>query len=625
MTLYRNLNLNFKLLFALIGTLLIVIFIIILLLISSFDQFAIASGQDEARAEISFLEARIDELSENLLFASKQVASDSDLKNIMVNNDQERLRTFFLKTLAQTRTSEIDVVDASGQSILFGDEGVSTTEDLVSLALIGSELVRVTFESQEEGEGQLRLTAVVPIIASNGNQLGALLMAQTMDDAFLDNLNFERQTNHLVLIYEENPIALTSVINESYDVLTIPKLLDTAHLNQAQDGAVYIDNQINYTANGFPQLYAHMPLEVGGRINSILTVVIDMQSFFSLRDTILQALIGSFAGLMVVLGALLIFVLRRNVITPLKDIQSAVQEMIGGNYQLQITGLSADEIGQLGDAFNTMAQTVQERQEDVNKVNQTLEQQLVELGKARDKALAAQRIADENSRLKSEFLSMMSHELRTPMNAIEGFTSIMLNGLGGVEFNDKADDFLRRIQSNSKRLLALINDFLDLSRVESGRIELAHMPFSSRQLVASWQAEIGILADKKNILLETNIDDGIPETLSGDAEAISKIVINLLSNAIKFTEEGQVTLSLKCSENNKWDIIVQDTGIGIPPHAREYIFDEFRQVDQSSKRKYGGTGLGLAISQKLVRVMGGSISLQSEIGQGSTFTVTLPV
>lgn len=237
---------------------------------------------------------------------------------------------------------------------------------------------------------------------------------------------------------------------------------------------------------------------------------------------------------------------------------------------------------------------------------------------------AAKRLAEENSRLKSEFLSTMSHELRTPMNAIEGFTSIMLSRMGGVEFNEKAERYITRVNVNSKRLLQLINDFLDLSRVESGRLELAHQPFSPTDLARRWQTEIGILAEKKNISFELTLDPLLPETVYGDEEAISKIALNLLSNAIKFTEQGKVSLSLANGDDN-WHIIVSDTGIGIPPHAREYVFEEFRQVDQTSKRKYGGTGLGLAIVQKYARTMGGTVTLQSEVGVGSTFTVTLPL
>ncbi|MBL8118533.1 MAG: HAMP domain-containing histidine kinase [Anaerolineae bacterium] len=237
---------------------------------------------------------------------------------------------------------------------------------------------------------------------------------------------------------------------------------------------------------------------------------------------------------------------------------------------------------------------------------------------------AAKRLAEENSRLKSEFLSTMSHELRTPMNAIEGFTSIMLSRMGGVEFNEKTERYITRVNINSKRLLQLINDFLDLSRVESGRLELAYQPFSPVDLAKRWQTEISILAEKKNIDFELILDPHLPETVYGDEEAISKVAINLLGNAIKFTEQGKVSLALSNGGEN-WQISVTDTGIGIPPHAREYVFEEFRQVDQTSKRKYGGTGLGLAIVHKYTRTMGGTVTLQSEVNIGSTFTVTLPI
>ncbi|HRF97255.1 MAG TPA: histidine kinase dimerization/phospho-acceptor domain-containing protein, partial [Aggregatilineales bacterium] len=213
---------------------------------------------------------------------------------------------------------------------------------------------------------------------------------------------------------------------------------------------------------------------------------------------------------------------------------------------------------------------------------------------ARDEALASQRIANENSRLKSEFLSMMSHELRTPMNAIEGFTGIMLKKMAGVEYNEKTERYLTKVQSNSRRLLGLINDFLDLSRIESGRLELASMPISPTEMVQKWRDNLIVLADNKGLAFEVKVDPTLPETMYGDEESISKIAINLVGNAIKFTEKGTVSLSLE-RQDSKMALIVHDTGIGIPPHAREFVFDEFRQVDQSSKRVHGGTGLGLAI------------------------------
>lgn len=250
-----------------------------------------------------------------------------------------------------------------------------------------------------------------------------------------------------------------------------------------------------------------------------------------------------------------------------------------------------------------------------------------EARKEREKLIAelrvANRLAQENSRLKSEFLSTMSHELRTPLNAIEGFTSIMLSDMG-VELTPQARRMIERVSINSKRLLSLINDFLDLSRIESGRMELVNLPLRPVDLAERWREQVGVLAESKNLHFQVEVDETLP-LLLGDEEALSKIAINLLSNAVKFTQQGHIFLRLRRSGADLWEIQVEDTGIGIPPHAREYIFDEFRQVDQSSKRLYGGTGLGLAIVQKLARLMGGTVTVHSEVGRGSIFTVTLPL
>lgn len=308
--------------------------------------------------------------------------------------------------------------------------------------------------------------------------------------------------------------------------------------------------------------------------------------------------------------ALTVALIRQLVFGPLYRLQNGAREIERGNLGYQVEVRRPDEIGQLGESFNAMSRSLAARAKE-------LEQLIFDLR-------AAKRLAEENSRLKSEFLATMSHELRTPMNAIEGFTSIMLSRMGGVEFNDKAERYISRVNVNSKRLLQLINDFLDLSRVESGRLELACQPFSPGELAKRWQTEIGILAEKKNLGFELLLDPDLPNVVYGDEESISKVALNLLGNAIKFTEQGKVTLRL-ANGGDMWRIIVSDTGIGIPPHAREYIFEEFRQVDQTSKRKYGGTGLGLAIVQKYTRSMGGMVTLQSEVGVGSTFTVSLPI
>lgn len=320
--------------------------------------------------------------------------------------------------------------------------------------------------------------------------------------------------------------------------------------------------------------------------------------------------IGIISAVALLSAVLLVSAVVPQIVTPITELSETASRFSEGDLNARADITSQDELGRLSQVFNQMAASVQQRE--------------IALRTARDEALAAQRIAAENSRLKSEFLATMSHELRTPMNAIEGFTGIMLKKMAGVEYNAKTERYLNKVKSNSQRLLALINDFLDLSRIESGRVELAHSPMSPKVMIEKWERDVSVLAEDKGLTLDCVLGDDLPEQIYGDEEAISKIAINLLSNAIKFTEVGTVTLSL-LKDGDHLKLEVEDTGIGIPPHAREYIFEEFRQVDQSSKRKYGGTGLGLAIVQRLAREMNGTVSLQSELGLGSTFTVLLPI
>lgn len=317
-------------------------------------------------------------------------------------------------------------------------------------------------------------------------------------------------------------------------------------------------------------------------------------------------------------------VVTRSITEPLSDLRDTTQKLAAGQMGTRAHVNNADEVGELAKAFNDMADTIEVRERDLETANKQLAAQLEELKEARRRALAAQRIAQENSRLKSEFLSTMSHELRTPLNAIEGFTSIMLSGMG-VELSPRAEDMVKRVSSNSKRLLSLINDFLDLSRIESGRLELVATPLSPQELTNRWRQEIGVIAANKSLKFDVNIAPDMPAEVLGDEDALTKITTNLLSNAFKFTKAGGVTLDIRPEGIEDWAIVVTDTGIGIPAHAREYIFDEFRQVDGSTTREFGGTGLGLSLVQKLARAMGGQVTLDSEVGKGSTFTVVLPL
>jgi signal transduction histidine kinase len=226
------------------------------------------------------------------------------------------------------------------------------------------------------------------------------------------------------------------------------------------------------------------------------------------------------------------------------------------------------------------------------------------------------------SRHKSEFLANMSHELRTPLNAVLGYAELIQDGIYG-EVPAKMQDVLERIQQNGRHLLGLINDVLDLSKIEAGQLTLAPADYSMRELVLDVVSATEALAAEKQLALEVDAPADLPRG-RGDERRLTQVLMNLVSNAIKFTEAGSVGIRAKV-EDGSFVVAVTDTGVGIAPEDRERIFEEFQQVDSSSTRRKGGTGLGLAIARRIVELHGGCIWVESTPGQGSTFAFTLPL
>ncbi len=242
---------------------------------------------------------------------------------------------------------------------------------------------------------------------------------------------------------------------------------------------------------------------------------------------------------------------------------------------------------------------------------------------ARLRAEDERRRAEESDRTKSQFLANMSHELRTPLNAIIGYDEAMLGGMAGT-FTPKQTELLQRIQANSRRLLGLINDVLDLSKIESGSVEVFLSPISPRKIITDSVENLRGLAAEKSLDLVIDIPEDVPEVVLGDTNKIQQIVTNLVSNAIKFTPEGEVRVSVAAVQADSWQFSVRDTGIGISDAYLPYLFEPFRQDNSPVVHAQKGTGLGLAISKRLVDAMGGSIEVSTELGVGSVFTVTLP-
>lgn len=228
----------------------------------------------------------------------------------------------------------------------------------------------------------------------------------------------------------------------------------------------------------------------------------------------------------------------------------------------------------------------------------------------------------EAYRVKSEFLATMSHELRTPLNAILGFSQILDSQSKGPLDSHQAE-MVKRIFTNGKNLLNLVNDILDLSKLEAQRLTLNSAPVNLHRLVQATLSDLQSLADGKALTLESRLELSNP-VVASDEHRLRQVLTNLVSNAIKFTDRGQVHVALTEINPSQISLTVQDTGIGIAEAQLPHIFDAFRQVDQTIRRQRPGTGLGLAIVHSLVTIMGGTIAVSSQVGQGTTFAVTLP-
>lgn len=226
------------------------------------------------------------------------------------------------------------------------------------------------------------------------------------------------------------------------------------------------------------------------------------------------------------------------------------------------------------------------------------------------------------SRHKSQFLANMSHELRTPLNSVLGFTELLVDGIYG-ELPEKAKTTIARVQANGRHLLGLINDVLDLSKIEAGQLTLAIEDYSVGQIVRTTVAAVEPLAQSKGLVLSTIVADNLPIG-RGDERRLTQVLLNLAGNAVKFTETGAVDI-LADAIDGRFEIAVRDTGPGIAPKDQRLIFEEFQQVDSSSTRQKGGTGLGLAISKRIVEMHGGTIDVESVLGSGSTFRMKIPI
>lgn len=299
----------------------------------------------------------------------------------------------------------------------------------------------------------------------------------------------------------------------------------------------------------------------------------------------------------------------RGISKGLKEIIRSANRIAGGDLRSRALAFSHDEIGVLAESFNEMAAKLEEKTNTQNQIQSQLQE--------------SKEVAERSLAIKENFLANMSHEIRTPMNAVLGFTHL----LEDTTLDERQKEFVKAIKISGQNLMTIINDILDYSRLESGRIVIEQIPFSVREAFDSLSILLQQKAREKNIKLKFEIDERIPESLLGDPTRLMQMLLNLSDNALKFTEQGSVRISAELEQqtSDAATIVftIADTGRGIPPDKLSAIFERFTQASAETTRKYGGTGLGLSIVRSLVELQKGTITVNSTVNEGSVFKVII--
>ncbi len=393
------------------------------------------------------------------------------------------------------------------------------------------------------------------------------------------------------------------------------------------DTAVLAKNTLNYLhfispVYTVPEQESDSPFELSQAKPELLGfvhVAISKDSLKALQKNILLENVVISMLFAIIIAFVLRYLVNRMAV-PVKELSDIMTRAKEGEAQLYATVQGPSEITHMALAYNKMMTALKERDARLRGQRDLLEKEVAfrtqELVQARDEALLA-------SKHKSEFLANMSHELRTPMNAILGYTEMTIEELQDQGQEELVSD-LKRVIKATDQLMSLIDNILDLSKIEAGHMELFIEPTDFSELIQETVDTIQPLIKKNNNELHMEIINDCDEELLIDGGKLRQILLNLLSNAAKFTRDGRIEL-LAQHDPTSLTFSITDTGIGMTEEQQEHIFEEFRQADMSTTRDYGGTGLGLAISQRFCHMMGGDISLKSTPGEGSRFTVDIPL
>src|SRR5690554_2864145 len=604
--LIRNQDLGIKLNMLVLFVLSIFLVSIVYLLNRNTQRLTDQVGDERIMEEVNILENRLAELEDRMLVDINFLTGSVLFFQAVGSRNEERVAEIVNTTNLLLKLDDISVVDGDGNRLIDTERDQDPTEEdkLLALGLAGQETIRLLIESKE-GEVQVSIAAVALIVNTTGNILGAIQMSRLMDDDFLRTLTFGREAVHLGLIYDNHIIARTNLSaerRETQNVLANGIDADPTPLSVARDGQTVVLDKLLSGDKGVPHAGAYAPIRTDmDTTPAVVMILVELEDIHSFQKNTLNNTVLIFTALTLLAISTIYIAIHRTTIRPLNQLKAIAQTMTSGQYDERAPVTSHDEVGQLAIAFNEMATAIQQRE--------------ISLKEAREQA-------EQADRVKSMFLANVSHELRTPLNAIINLTKFVALGMYG-DVNDEQKETLHKVEASGKHLLNLINNVLDISKIESGSLELFVEDGVNIEEIIRLAIETakGLLIQKP-VVIRSDIAPDLP-LMTGDQQRIRQIVLNLLSNACKFTDEGEIVVRADC-QNGEVTICVRDTGPGIDPKEQDIIFQVFRQA-KAGVRKAEGTGLGLPISRRLAEAHGGRLWVNSVPGEGASFYIALPV
>lgn len=601
----KNASLAVKLNILVLMVLALLLIGVVILLILNTRTLTEEIGSERIQEEVNIVQSRLDEVEQEMLVDADFVVSSVNFFQAVGLRDAAQTANIITTANNSLGLDDITVVDGDGRRLVDTqpDEDITQEDALLARALQDETLTALLIE-ENNNSIEISLATAAPIMSTSGNTLGALQMSRHISEDFLQTLIFGQDAVYLGVIYHNEIVARSSADlgNHSRTVLVNGISFNSQAVRSAQNGNLEIVPNLVSGDRRVPHMVAYVPVlpdDSGTEI--VIMIVVELNEIFSFQNSILFNTILVFFALTLFALAIIYINIYRTMIRPLEKLRTISHTMTNGRYDERVPVYTRDEVGQLASAFNEMAIAVQQRETSLQ---------------------AAREHAERADQVKSMFLASVSHELRTPLNAIINLTKFVGLGMYG-EVNTEQTDILEKVEARSKHLLNLINDVLDISKIETGSLELFvenGIRIDEITLAAIETAQSLIVDKPVEIICE--IEANLP-SLTGDAQRIHQIILNLLSNACKFTKEGIIKVRVYC-QSKEILISIKDSGPGIEPEELGIIFEAFRQT-REGLRKGDGTGLGLPISQRLAEAHGGRLRVDSTPGHGATFYVALPL